>query len=68
MAQGRVKWFSQSKFYGFITPDDHGDDMFFHGGNVMGGTDWVEPDVRVSFITGKSRDGRSRAEEVTPLT
>jgi CspA family cold shock protein len=50
MANGIVKWFNDSKGFGFITPDEGGDDVFAHFSAIQGnGFKSLAENQRVSF-------------------
>jgi CspA family cold shock protein len=50
MAEGTVKWFSNEKGYGFITPDDGGKDLFVHFSSISGdGYRSLNDGARVSY-------------------
>lgn len=55
MATGIVKWFNDSKGFGFITPDNGGDDLFAHFSAIQSvGFKSLTDNQRVSYeeITG----------------
>ena len=50
MATGLVKWFNDSKGFGFITPDAGGDDLFAHFSAIVdSGYKSLKENDRVSF-------------------
>src|SRR5215216_5908388 len=58
MAQGTVKWFSDDKGYGFITPDEGGEDVFVHHTGIAGnGYKNLEEGSKVSYEATQGRKG-----------
>jgi cold shock protein len=58
MPQGTVKWFNDDKGYGFITPDDGGEDLFVHHTGIVGsGFTSLEEGEKVSYEVTRGRKG-----------
>ncbi len=56
MATGTVKWFNDSKGFGFITPDEGGDDVFAHFSQINAkGFRTLAENQRVSFDVVEAR-------------
>ncbi|MBI2342938.1 MAG: cold-shock protein [Deltaproteobacteria bacterium] len=48
--RGTVKWFNESKGFGFITPENGGKDLFVHFSNIVGdGFKSLEENQKVEF-------------------
>ena len=65
MAQGTVKWFSEEKGYGFISPDEGGENLFVHHSGIAGnGFKSLEEGEKVSYEATQGKKGM-QAENVS---
>lgn len=66
MAQGTVKWFSDEKGYGFISPSDGGEDLFVHHTGIAGsGFKSLDEGAAVTYEATRGNKGM-QAENVSP--
>ncbi len=66
MANGTVKWFNDSKGFGFITDDAGGEDLFAHFSAIQGqGFKTLKEGQRVSFDVAMGPKGK-QASNIRP--
>ena len=67
MAAGTVKWFNDSKGFGFITPDQGGEDLFVHVSTIQGnGFKTLKEGQQVTFDVTRGPKGE-QASNVMPV-
>ena len=65
MNNGTVKWFNAQKGYGFISPDEGGDDAFVHITAVeRAGMGTLDKDQRVKYELETDRRGKTSAVQL----
>ena len=68
MAVGTVKWFNEQKGFGFIQPDNGGNDVFVHISAVeRAGLSNLNEGQKISFETETGRNGKASAVNLKVL-
>jgi len=58
VSKGTVKWFNSAKGFGFINPDDGGDDLFVHHSEIKSdGYASLDEGQAVEFEVGQGKKG-----------
>ncbi|KAK9064463.1 hypothetical protein SSX86_015845 [Deinandra increscens subsp. villosa] len=63
---GTVKWFNDTKGFGFITPEDGGEELFVHQSSIRtDGFRSLGDGESVEYLIEQGSDGRTKAADVT---
>jgi CspA family cold shock protein len=66
MATGKVKWFNETKGFGFITPDNGGEDLFAHYSAIQtSGFKVLQENQEVTFDVVQGQKGK-QASNIVP--
>lgn len=60
--KGKIKFFNSQKGFGFITPDDGGEELFVHTSNVLGNAHSLREGTPVEFVKRPGRKGPEAVE------
>jgi len=67
MSTGTVKWYNERKGYGFITPEDGGEDLFVHHSEIPSeGRASLEEGQKVEYEVGGDEKNRPCAIKICP--
>jgi CspA family cold shock protein len=68
MPTGTVKWFNAAKGFGFIEPDEGGNDVFVHISAVQNsGMEGLDEGQKVSYDLEPGRNGKTAATDLKAM-
>ncbi len=68
MPTGTVKWFNTTKGFGFIAPDEGGNDVFVHISAVeQAGMTGLADNQKIEYELVEGRDGRKMAGSLSKM-